>query len=234
MHKAFTLIELLVSLALIALMTTAGFLAFGNYSEKKQLQADTQALAAKLGEMRARAFSGQKLGAVVPNGYGIYTNQADRYIVYADLNNNFKFDAGDTKIEEVMLGSKIKFAGLNPDGGACFKPGQMSAQACDVSGACGGNAIFFTLRSNSGTLKKIMITGKTGVVSLDATDCPGPYHLVTADGVCAWNCGANTAPDKATNECLCVSGTVDTHVPDAQGRRVCGGIDDALPPPEGY
>jgi len=50
--------------------------------------------------------------------------------------------------------------------------------------------------------------------------CPLPYHLVEADGRCAWFCGKGTRPDSTTNECVCRPGLTQTGN-DQFGRRIC-------------
>lgn len=234
MHKAFTLIELMVSIAIIGIMTTIGFYSFGSYTESKQLRADTQALSAKLGEAKARAFSGQRIDNIMPKCYGIYANQPGFYYLYGDLTGDSRFGDGDLIIETIKLGSKVTLANLNPNAGACFKPNLPSSQVCNTLNVCGGNeAIFFTLRSKSGTEKTIMINALTGVIAIDAIDCPGPYMRLNTEGVCDWNCGENTVPNKATMSCVCVAGMSARSEPDSQGRLVCGIVDEGFIP-DGY
>jgi len=230
MKKGFTLIELLVSISILVILTGVGFASFGNFTASKQLRASANGLAAKLSETKARAYSGQKTDGALPNGYGVFVSVADpnRYIIYADKNSNWKFDAGDSKMEEVALGAKVKFTGLTEDFGACFRTDDDKGEVCRIDGTCGVySAIIFRLLAG-GQEKNISVNGKTGVIGIDVWDCPAPEHVQADDGTCNWNCQENSHIDIPSNTCLCNDGYLKRDYVDDQGRQVCGLIDRGL------
>ncbi len=50
--------------------------------------------------------------------------------------------------------------------------------------------------------------------------CDDPYHRLTTEGDCIWNCGQNTIPDIQKEVCVCKKGYYDIGNDDV-GRRIC-------------
>jgi prepilin-type N-terminal cleavage/methylation domain-containing protein len=136
MQKGFTLIELLISISIVALMTTMGLFAFTGYNSQKQIKMSAQQLAAKFNLAKTMAFTGQKVDDVVPASFGVAVSvtNASKYFLYADVDGDCLYGAGDKVIEEVVLASSVY---ITPIAGFCYEA-KSSGRICYSSGECTG------------------------------------------------------------------------------------------------
>lgn len=118
MKKAFTLIELLVVTSIILLLSALIYPSYKSREEVFSLQRSVNKLAQDFRRAQESAMSAKEFQNLVPQGgYGIYltTLQPDRYIFFADCNNNQLYDPTQTpcngfpeKVEEIQLERRVK------------------------------------------------------------------------------------------------------------------------------
>lgn len=199
-----------------------GFAAIGNFTEVKKLQLDAMNLAADISTVRLMAYSGKKLDNQIPKGgYGVLINAGEKrnYFVYADIDGDFKYDAGDQIVEQKSLSSNIRFS--NQDGvDVCFRL-RPAGGGCFFGADCGTVVDKYLTVQGEKTLKSrtLSINMQNGAVNIDSSGCPQPYNVM-ADNRCVRSCSAGTEPDARGLECVCKRGMVVTGY-DHLGRRIC-------------
>jgi len=136
MSKGFTLIELLISISIVAIMTTMGLFAVTGFNAQKQIKMSAQQLATKLNLAKTMAFTGQKVGEVVPAGFGVAIAETNdsKYFLYADVNGDCLYGGGDKIIEEVVLAGSVY---ITPIAGICYEA-KSSGRICYSGGVCTG------------------------------------------------------------------------------------------------
>lgn len=218
--NGFTLVELLVSMGIMAILSTMGFAAVGNFTEQKQLKMDAMTLETEINTARLLAYEGKDIKK--SKGFGIFLSSEDKsnYYVYSDLNGNLMYDQTDEIISKKIFSNKVQFANRdNLD--VCFKLSPETG-ACSSGMDCGASKEkSLTIQGTKTRVSKtIIINLQNGKVRLDETGCPSPYHGYTLDNRCVWSCSEGTTPDLSGIECICKPGlsVVDT---DQFGRRIC-------------
>ncbi|MBI5077534.1 prepilin-type N-terminal cleavage/methylation domain-containing protein [Candidatus Falkowbacteria bacterium] len=168
MKKGFTIIELLVSIAIVATITALGVMTFTNYNEEKQLKNVAVELAGKIGEIRLRAFSGQKVEGAVPKYFGLQVegDQAS-YSLFADFAGDCWFDASDILIEKIMLPSKVLFQAI-PGQKVCYKTNEAMNFVCSTSGCDKDQQqIFYLAAESGGASKKVIVDFQNGMARVE-------------------------------------------------------------------
>jgi len=117
MSKAFTLIELLVVVSIIVLITALTLPNYRSGDSQLAIQRSAHKIAQDLRRAQEFAISVKEFNGNVPDGYGIYFNlgQPDRYIMFADLNNDQAYSGTtEEKAEEVILEGNVVLKSFAP------------------------------------------------------------------------------------------------------------------------
>ena len=164
MRKGFTLIELLISISIVAIMTTMGLFAFTGYNAQKQIKMSAQQLATKFNLAKTMAFTGQKVDETVPAGFGVSVpaTNASKYLLYADVNNDCLYGAGDQIVEEIVLANSIY---ITPIAGVCYKTQTSSGKICHSSGVCTGNKRFYLKSKSTDLIYYVSVNLDSGLVA---------------------------------------------------------------------
>ncbi len=111
-EKGFTIVELAVVMAIIFIISG---IAAANYRHgDRRVALDNQAFKFMQDARRAQelALSSRDADGVAPAGYGIYlANNRDYYLIYADKNNNKKYDDGE-EVENVSINEVVETSAL--------------------------------------------------------------------------------------------------------------------------
>ena len=111
--SGFTLIELIVSIAIIGFVTTIGVVNYRSANKSSVLQLEAYKAATDI-----RRAQNMALGAIefnfnpsarVPDAWGVYFDSAsaDRYIIFADQDNNQIYTSGDGIFAAINLKNNI-------------------------------------------------------------------------------------------------------------------------------
>ena len=114
--SGFTLIELLAVTSIILLMTALTLPNYRLNSKQLALQRSAIKLTQDLRRAQELAMSSREVAGVVPYGFGIHFDNslADRYVLFADLNNNYHRDATDQDMETIQLEPNVTITNLAP------------------------------------------------------------------------------------------------------------------------
>lgn len=108
-EKAFTLIELLVVIGVIVILSGIVLVSFRSGEKQLVLQRAASKLALDIRRTQEMAMSAKECdvcGGGVPPGYGILFTTggpADAYLMFADLNDDQKFNAADKLVESIAI-----------------------------------------------------------------------------------------------------------------------------------
>lgn len=111
-EKGFTIVELSVVMAIIFIISG---IAAANYRHgDRAVILNNQAFQFTQDVRRAQelALSSREISGITPAGYGIYfSNDRNYYLIYADKNNNKKYDDGET-VENALIDEAIEISTL--------------------------------------------------------------------------------------------------------------------------
>ncbi len=111
-QKAFTFTELLISMTIIVLLSSLLLAEYQRGEYSRNLNDAAQRLAQDIRRVENMSFSGEKYeGTLSQGGYGVYFNRNSPlyYEIFADRNNNERFDQTDTElIERVEFPEQIQ------------------------------------------------------------------------------------------------------------------------------
>jgi len=161
MSKAFTIIELLVAVSIIVLMTA---LTLSNYrlgNNQLAIQRSAHRIAQNLRTAQEYAISAKEFNGSMPYGYGIFFDpgQPQKYILFADLDNNKIYSNTNEKVEEISLESGVTLDITSsvtvffapPDPTISFFPEAASA----------------TIDIKAGALQKTIKVNKAGLIAVE-------------------------------------------------------------------
>lgn len=115
MSKAFTIIELLVVVSIIVLITALTLPNYRQNDNQLAIQRSAHKISQDLRRAQEFAIAAKEFNGSIPGGYGVYfdLNQADRYIIFADLDGDHKYDSNE-KEEEIVFESSVVLNSLSP------------------------------------------------------------------------------------------------------------------------
>lgn len=161
MSKAFTLIELLVVFSIIVLFTALILFNYRSGDNQLAIQRAAHKLAQDLRRTQEFAISVKEFNGSAPIGYGIYFdfNNNDRYIIFADLDDNKTYSGPNEKEEEIVLegnvildlSSSLTVFFTPPDPTVTFDPDAMTA----------------TIRIKAADLRKTIQVNKAGLIFVE-------------------------------------------------------------------
>ncbi len=118
-RPGFTLIELMVTVSIIGIIVTASMAGYFNSEKKSNLDGGMRMLSANFNLARNDFLSGVKYAGAVPvGGWGIHLDKSSStYLLFADLNNNGLYDAGESDAgfggREFDLGKNLSFSTID-------------------------------------------------------------------------------------------------------------------------
>lgn len=133
--KGFTLIELMVVVAIMVLITTAVLIRQSRFDSSTLLRSLSYSIALSIRSAQVYGTSvlGVKSGGVTlfAPAYGVYFNNQNSYLLFADVNGNGAYDpAVDTIVETYQVGAGFrisKFCGVLADGSKhCSSDGSLT------------------------------------------------------------------------------------------------------------
>jgi len=114
-NSGFNLPELMIVITIIAIISV---MAAANLRDgRHRIALDNQAAEFAQDLRQAQEWALSLRGWPAAAGYGVYIENdgLNKYILYADLNNNKVYDVGDAVQKTVSLNEAIEIAALNPD-----------------------------------------------------------------------------------------------------------------------
>jgi len=171
MKKGFTIIELLVALGVFVVVTAmvvANFRA-GGRSDELRIAAET--LISNLRKAQNMSLSGQLTnGSSPPGGYGVYfkLSDTDRYIIFADLNGDLGYTAGEALPDgTIILPRDIRILNIQPTAisTVIFKPPKPTIY---INGAITEATLSITLKHNlSGKTRTVIVKRISGQIGTE-------------------------------------------------------------------
>jgi len=182
-HNAgYTFSELMVSIAIIAIFTAVVVPSYKNINQGFTLDGEAVSIAQTVRNVQEMSMSAQRISETEPpplGGYGIYINLSskDRYVVFADKNDNGIYDPssgpGGEAIETVYLDSNVEIKQINSptQPGCCsqliitYKPPDPIVGMLTESGPYAQNSISVELKL--GNKIREVFFNKVGLVDID-------------------------------------------------------------------
>lgn len=118
-QKGFTLIEFIVVVAIIISLSSLSFLNYRAGEKEITLQRSIYRLAQNIRRAQELAMSSREFEKKATGGYGLYFNlspaapDSTHYILFADINNDKQFGAGDGIVETIELEKGIEITNLS-------------------------------------------------------------------------------------------------------------------------
>lgn len=108
-HQGFTLIELIVSIAIIGFVTTIGVVNYRNANKSSVLQIEAHKAATDIRRAQNMALGAIEFNGAVPAAWGVNFDgaSADRYMIFADQDNNQIYNGGDGIFATINLKNNI-------------------------------------------------------------------------------------------------------------------------------
>jgi prepilin-type N-terminal cleavage/methylation domain-containing protein len=128
MNKGFTLVELLAVISILVLITSITLSNYKAGDQSMSLERAAHKLSLDLRRAQGMAVSVNSFEGEYPFGYGIYVNlnEADSYIIFADLDNDNFYSGVQEKVEEIKMEGKVEIKSISPIFGTsltiCFVP----------------------------------------------------------------------------------------------------------------
>lgn len=171
-QKGFTLIEQIIVISIVGVLAITAIITFSNTNLRKRQRASVLDFNYNLRRIQNFSLIGKKDPAdQVPDAYGIYIEDDNTYIVFADTNGDNIREVGiDTDIQTIDLQSGISIAptggtviSLVPKGGFCFDSDNDGPDLPD----CSGSTTFNITITGSGINQEVVIDHLSGQVSHD-------------------------------------------------------------------
>ena len=114
----FTLTEIMVVVFIISLLAGLSLASYWRGQKIHSVSSVAQKLAADLRRTQNMALAGrtQQGGAVVPRGYGLYTQSLTQYLIFYNMPANNQYSGGSTVVETIVLEN----VSLSPSGVSIF------------------------------------------------------------------------------------------------------------------
>ncbi|MBU1062695.1 hypothetical protein KJ700_00810, partial [Patescibacteria group bacterium] len=109
-NNGFTVIEMLISAGIIAFLTTIFLVNYHGVSFKTELIIEAQKVVSNLNLTRSFSLSSRKYDKKVPaGGWGVYFSSlySDRYLIFADVNNDNTYNLNEADEANEALGGRI-------------------------------------------------------------------------------------------------------------------------------
>ena len=178
MNKGFTLVESLVTILIIVVLSIIIIPRYSSIGQQLAFQRSASKLTQGIREVQEMAMSAKEFQGAIPlGGYGIYLRKVPApqtsYILYADKNNNQKYDPGagaGELIGEINLEEGIKILNLNGNHvNVIFTPPDPIVFFTDGDGTDLGFdqiSIVFSLISDESKTKTISVN-KAGLINIE-------------------------------------------------------------------
>lgn len=169
MKKGFTIIELLVVTGIIALMTALILPNYRSGDRQLALQRSAHKMGQDLRRTQEMAMSAKEFQGQVPSRYGIeFDKDRDYYILFADLNDNGKYEPSDIEVESIAFEKGVKIQDLfTPDSKTivwvAFKPPDPLTTIRDP----GGRSILKIQLINANNQIKVVSVNNAGLITIE-------------------------------------------------------------------
>jgi len=111
--KGFTFVELMIAVSIMLLLLLLSFPFYTSINKQLTIDRASTRLVQDIRKAIEMTMSAQKFGTDYPDGgYGIYFPSAssDKYYLFADTNENRRYDSGEL-VEEIKIEGKIQITG---------------------------------------------------------------------------------------------------------------------------
>ncbi|MEK7203408.1 MAG: prepilin-type N-terminal cleavage/methylation domain-containing protein [Patescibacteria group bacterium] len=102
-NLGFTMIEMVVSVGIISLLSAIFLANYHGANHKTELNMEAQKVVSNLNLARSFSLSSKKYNNSLPaGGWGVHfkTSSPDKYLIFADVNNNQSYDDGEADIDK--------------------------------------------------------------------------------------------------------------------------------------
>lgn len=174
MNKAFTLVETLVVITIIVILS---LMIIPNYNSIKQqlaFQRSASKLVQEIRTVQEMAMSSKEFEGNVPEGgYGIHLSRVpphnEYYTLFADTNNNQKYDPGPDKIKEIYFEEGIKIKDLPEQNiNIIFKPPDPEVYLLDNdTNGLGSEVIIVICLIDDESKTKTISVNKAGLINIE-------------------------------------------------------------------
>jgi len=163
----FTLIELLVVTFIIVLLTALILPNYRSGDRALALQRSAYQLAQDLRRAQEMAISAHEFEGAVPAGYGVYLTEsaASQYILFADLDGNKNYDAGE-EVETLAFEQHVEIDVLSPASplNIVFTPPDPTVWVNEASDAVG--VIILSLESEPAKTQTVSVNS-AGLIAVE-------------------------------------------------------------------
>lgn len=117
-NNGFTLVELLVVIFIVGLFSGIILAGYNQSRKNNAVNNATQLLAVNLQRAQNLALAGKAQGAIIPAGYGFYSQSAGQYLLFYNTGNNKQYNSGNSVVlETIVLSDGVS---LSPSGQSVF------------------------------------------------------------------------------------------------------------------
>lgn len=176
--KSFTLIELLIVISIIGILMAVSFPYYQSARQQLALQRAASKLVQDIRMIQEMAMSTKEIDGGIPSGgYGVYlrkvpVSQTSHYVLFADKNNNHKYDSGSgagETIEQIFFENKIKIKNLDGNHlNIIFMPPDPTTSLRDGDGnELVSSSISIEISLQDETKTKIIGVNKVGLITVE-------------------------------------------------------------------
>ncbi|MBI5466173.1 MAG: prepilin-type N-terminal cleavage/methylation domain-containing protein [Candidatus Kerfeldbacteria bacterium] len=153
--RGFSLVEILLAIAILAILASMGFIMFGGYQRRTELDTSARQIAAILRRAQGKAVSGEN---DKPWGVRFNVDPTNSYVLYRDDGSGY---AAATQKETLSLGGYVKIAAVTIQGAGNEVLFQKRTGTTTTYGSgSGGIAVRLEDIADSSKFKNIIVTAQ--------------------------------------------------------------------------
>lgn len=158
LSKGFSLVEVLVVIFVISLLSGSVSASYWSSQKRYYVSKAVQRLTVDLRRAQNMALAGATQGAVVPKGYGVYTQSDSQYIIFYNNDSNKAYNGSSVLFETIALDN----ATLSPTAASIYFTSPSSTAY--IGGANSGSQTFTI--TNGGNSKTVVVDS-SGKIDID-------------------------------------------------------------------